>query len=370
MKLKTIDVSQPMVSNSDGLHPVNAKTGGPGFYACAANQGRLPVARLSIIIPAVGETELLEAGLVSVLQHRPAGSEILVVLPKPYDDPYNIQDEVQFVSARNGASFAECIATGLSVATGDVVHTLAAGMEVTDGWSGAPLARFADPRVASVAPLLVLEPGGAPLCSAGVTYGLQGARRQIRIGANEAAARVPTLGPELRAGFYRRETLLELAALNTGVGDDLADVDLALTLRAAGYRAVFEPAAKILTPSVAVGRSGGFKAGLGAERLFWRNAPLAGWGKSLLSHPAAWLADIVQVGLRPTLLTHLLGRTVALLEQASFRKRHAQLAQLAETHAASEAALANDGVSLHRLRMDLAHRQNSERENVVRSKAA
>ena len=328
------------------------------------------MARLSIIIPAIGSNELLETGLASVLQHRPAGSEVLVVLPRPYDDPYNIKDEVRFVAARRGAGLVECLSTGLAESTGEVVHTLAAGVEVTDCWTAAPVARFADPRVAAVAPLLVLDNSGAPICSAGVSYSPQGARKQILIGTAEGAARVPTLGPELRAGFYRRETLLELSALSSRVGDDVADIDLALTLRAAGYRAVFEPAGKIYATALGNETARGFRAGRAAERLFWRNAPLAGWFRSLIAHPAAWLSDVAQVGPRPALLTHWLGRAVGCLEQSSHRKRHAQLVELAELHAAHEAALANEGASLHRLRMDMGHRQREAQTVNVRSKAA
>jgi hypothetical protein len=328
------------------------------------------VARLSIIIPAIGSNELLETGLASVLQHRPANCEVLVVLPRPYDDPYNIQDEVRFVPARRNAGIVECLATGLAEATGDVVHTLAAGAEVTDCWSAAPVARFADPRVAAVAPLLVLDNSGSPVCSAGVSYASQGARKQILIGTTEGTARVPTLGPELRAGFFRRETLLELSALNSRVGDDAADIDLALTLRAAGYRAVFEPAGKIYATACDSAPSRGFRAGRAAERLFWRNAPLTGWGRSLAAHPIAWLSDVTRVGLRPALFMHWLGRMVGALEQASHRQRHAELVQLAGLHAAHEAALANEGASLHRLRMDMAHRQHEAETTIVRSKAA
>jgi hypothetical protein len=328
------------------------------------------VARLSIIIPAIGSDEMLESGLASVLQHRPSHCEVLVVLPRPYADPYNIKDEVQFVAARRGAGFVECLATGLAYAKGEVVNTLAAGVEVADGWSAAPVARFADPRVAAVAPLLVLDHTGAPICSAGVSYGSQGTRKQILIGTAEGPARVPTLGPELRAGFYRRETLLELSALSHRVGDEVADIDLALTLRAAGYRAVFEPAGKIFATAAENKPSRGFRAGRAAERLFWRNAPLAGWMRSLVAHPAAWLGDVAQVGLRPALLTHWLGRMVGCLEQASHRQRHAQLVELAELHAAHEAALANEGASLHRLRMDMGHCQHEAQLSSVRSKAA
>jgi len=133
---------------------------------------------------------------------------------------------------------------------------------------------------------------------------------------------------------------------------------------------VFEPAGKIYATAVPATRSRGFTAGRAAERLFWRNAPLAGWARSLVSHPAALLNDVAQVGLHPALLTHWLGRLMGCLEQSSHRKRHAHLLELAELHAAHEAALANEGASLHRLRMDMAHRQHEAQVSGVRSKAA
>src|SRR6185369_14934077 len=51
-----------------------------------ACQGRCAVARLTIILPALGSATQLEETLVSVLQNRPDDSDLLVVHPGTYDD--------------------------------------------------------------------------------------------------------------------------------------------------------------------------------------------------------------------------------------------------------------------------------------------
>ncbi|MFN7700653.1 MAG: hypothetical protein ACK5U8_22335, partial [Deltaproteobacteria bacterium] len=45
-----------------------------------------------------------EDTLVSVLEKRPAGSEVIVALGCAYDDPWHISDEVTFVQAPIGSS--------------------------------------------------------------------------------------------------------------------------------------------------------------------------------------------------------------------------------------------------------------------------
>ena len=49
--------------------------------------------RLSVVVPATDVTGLEET-LISVLEHRPDNSEIVVALGSPYDDPWNIREEV------------------------------------------------------------------------------------------------------------------------------------------------------------------------------------------------------------------------------------------------------------------------------------
>jgi len=59
------------------------------------------VPRLSIVIPCLGGAAEFDATLVSVLQHRPADCEVLVIHNEPYDDPYALGHEVRFVECRS-----------------------------------------------------------------------------------------------------------------------------------------------------------------------------------------------------------------------------------------------------------------------------
>ena len=118
------------------------------------------VPRLSIVIPALGHNDLLESGLVSVLEHRPADSEVLVVLNGPYEDPYNLAEEIRFVQAPAQAELLECLNLGYRSSTGGAIHFLGCGFEVAVGWADGPLARLSDANVGAVVPIL-MQPGVA-----------------------------------------------------------------------------------------------------------------------------------------------------------------------------------------------------------------
>jgi hypothetical protein len=62
--------------------------------------------RLSVVVPATDVTGLEET-LISVLEHRPDNSEIVVALGSPYDDPWNIREEVTFVDAAKGSGLVK-----------------------------------------------------------------------------------------------------------------------------------------------------------------------------------------------------------------------------------------------------------------------
>ncbi len=98
--------------------------------------------RLSIIIPTLGDWESLETTLVSVLQNRPPLSEVIVVLNRTYDDPYDLEGEVRFVevpgrtpSKHRRAGLVELVNTGLAAADSELLHVLSCGMTVGDGWT-------------------------------------------------------------------------------------------------------------------------------------------------------------------------------------------------------------------------------------------
>ena len=56
--------------------------------------------RLSILIPALGSPEALETTLLSVLENRPHDCQVLVALGIDYANPYQLDDEVEFLHGR------------------------------------------------------------------------------------------------------------------------------------------------------------------------------------------------------------------------------------------------------------------------------
>src|SRR5690606_32409978 len=126
------------------------------FPRVAASQGRLPVRRLSIVIPWMGPAGQLEDTLATVLQNRPSGCEVLVALAEPYNDPYGVADEVTFVPppARGDANFVALVNRAVTQAEAAIVHVLASGVRVTEDWTSAALLHFDDASIAAVAPAL------------------------------------------------------------------------------------------------------------------------------------------------------------------------------------------------------------------------
>jgi len=274
------------------------------------------VTRLSIVIPCLGPCEQFEDTLASVLQHRPDRSEVIVAHRRAYADPYGLKGEVTFSYIESPGGLVDLINNAIQDARGDVIHVLAAGTEVQDGWTHAALRHFADPRVAAVAPLVLRHEAPGRMESMGVSYARGG--RRISVGhelqiPDHHALRDEVLGPSLTAGFYCRDTLLAVGGFCREVGDDLADIDLALTFRDLGCRTVLEPKCQVsLITQEDRSLLGAVSRGWSAETLFWRHWAREGRAVSLLAHPLSVLLDavkdegILSGGLK------LLGRTLGL----------------------------------------------------------
>ena len=282
------------------------------------------MSKLAIIIPALGDVQRLEDGLVSVLQHRPADAEVLVVLTRPYSDPYDLQDEVRFIQAPRRSGLVACLQMGLDASHAPLVHFLGAGREVEEDWAERAIAHFDDPRVAAVAPL-TLDTLPRETAYAGVEYCWGGSRRLRSIG--DRAETGDVLGPELQASFYRRTAVEAVGGLSVEVGDELADVELAITLQQAGFHARFEPASQIHLPNDFGPQHGPFRRGLYAERMFWRNAPAHGWVRSLAAHPWTLATGSLSSGLLG-MAPHLLGRLLGGCQWSRRRAQHQLLAEL------------------------------------------
>ena len=115
---------------------------------------------------------------------------------------------------------------------------LASGFEATPGWAEAALARFAEPDVAAVAPVVVDRDHPERILSAGLRWTAAGSIGRIAAGKrlDRFAANDRVLcGPELAVAFYRRDVLETVETLQHHGSELAAATDLALAMRQAGY---------------------------------------------------------------------------------------------------------------------------------------
>lgn len=310
--------------------------------------------RLSILIPALDSSPRLETTLVSVLENRPHDCEVVVVLRSRYDDPYDLAEEVRFVIAPEATGLSQALETGLDACRSPLVHVLAAGAEVDEGWADAAVEHFLDHRIAAVAPLVLRSRDDSLVCSAGVEYRGGGVRTRGSCGrpiGDVSRASFDVLGPTSIAGFYRRDTLLALARPFDGaVTDGLLDVDTALQLRAAGYRAVVEPRSVVFRSAAQSAEVAPFAAGRGAERLFWRNVPQRSMVRDLVTHVGALLGELFAPRSLGEKAGRLLGRAAASLEIFGYRRHHRAVAAVGRPGLSFVVTSTGD-----RVRIDSAH---------------
>lgn len=288
--------------------------------------------RLSIVITSCGDTDRLEASLVSVLSNRPADTEVLVVSSVPYDDPYELAGEVRFVEIDGTSRWTDCANVGILESTAPVVHLLAAGVETSEGWADEALSHFHDPQVAAVVPVAYRDARRKHIAAAGIAYGRGGARRIVRgrttrLRPIDLQGRV--VGPTRWAAFYRKDALADpVGMFDSAVGDEAADVELGLRLRHAGYLVEVEPASVVSFDGIQRKRSSEYRRALGAERLFWRHAGVNGWKASLAWHALTVIGALGSSLVRLAIVGQLAGRLMGAMDvirHARYRRRLAQL---------------------------------------------
>lgn len=272
--------------------------------------------KLSILI-AAHDDALLETSLISVLQNRPRDCEVVVVHDGAYQDPYELAGEVRFIAAPTLRATTALLNEGVAVCRAPVVHVLGCGAEVTEDWTLAAMAHFADSDIDAVAPL-VMASDRQHVVAAGLEYRRGGRRVASQQGteiAKISAESQATLGPTLDGAFYRRSALLQWATpFCPLVGDLLADVDLALRMARDGRRAVLEPNSQVVAPLTA--RTGNaLSEGWLAERLFWRHASAFGVTSSLAAHAAMIAAEAAVTVVKPWRVARFVGRLTGSLER-------------------------------------------------------
>ena len=292
------------------------------------------MARLSIVIPVLGGLEGLEDTLVSVLENRPADCQVVVVHDRPYEDPYDLKDEVRFVAAPPRCRLATALNLGVAAGDAPVVHAVSCGVEVSHGWTDAVLPLFDDPTVGAVAPLVLDKSDAQRVVTAGLDFRADGALRNLSQGKLlVAAARSGDgpCGPDPLAGFYRTAALDAAGGFSTAVADPLTTVDAALAMRRIGLRCVRQTQCWTYAEATAVRRLGALRRGIAAERLFWRWAPAAGWTRALLGHVLFAVGQGMQCLVRPGRTVEILGRLLGTLSIISHRRHWRTLRELAQS---------------------------------------
>lgn len=269
--------------------------------------------------------EPLESTLVSILENRPRDCEILVALSHNYADPYRLEGDVAFLRKPGARGLADLFNAAVEACRSPLIHVLAAGTSVSEGWTDGPLAHFSDPRVASVAPLVVDACDRSRLISAGVGYH-PGGRRLLCTEwpqSRPASSTVPVpLGPTIQAAFYRRSALVELGQpIDPALGDHLADVDLALQLCDAGYSARVEAECRILQWFDHGGRTSHLSDARQSETLFWLYAGAHGWLRSAVAHAGVIVSEMAASFPRPRLVAQCVGRALACCDWGYYRRR-------------------------------------------------
>jgi hypothetical protein len=281
------------------------------------------VARLSIVIPVLGNPKALDDTLVSVLEHRPSHCEILVIHNEPYNDPYQLSNEVSFVGAWRGAGLGECLNLGVSVSTAPVIHILSCGVEVTEGWTHAAMQNLLDANVASVAPVVLEQENPTRVVSAGLSYFKEGIARRVGQGEDlsTTTARQKWLhGPDLLAAFFRKSAIESVGGFALWTSNRLIGIDMALTLHHAGYRCLSEPDCITRVKQSVAAEKTGFSYGYDAEQFFWRWASYNGLVSSALKHARLLAGECASGLLHPTIAARLIGRTLG-MSHTLFRNR-------------------------------------------------
>jgi hypothetical protein len=319
------------------------------------------------VICCPGHPAEFEDTLVSVLQNRPPQCEVLVVHAHRYDDPYDLSDEVLFRHVAGRPSLTELANRGLQTAEGEIVHLLDCRLTATEGWAEEALAKFEDPEVVAVSPL-VISAVDKRVVSAGVSYGIGGARKVAGTGLELKSPKASKLnpdGPTLAAGFYRRETLLAIGGWQELLSVYAADVDLAQRMQALELRTAVASNCHLLEARPEHCPAG-FSRGRAMERLFWQQHSARKSILSLIAHAFVVCADALMRLPKGEALTTLIGRTVGLLHSGTKETYSDQLAAAQE----ALALLQDEALEPGTLSMTDAREELNQAANRVTRRAA
>lgn len=212
--------------------------------------------RASAVVPTLGRSPLLVPCLEAL---RGEGMEILVVdqSAEPLAIPGGLADRI--LRPGRNLGFAAGTNLGIEAAAGDWIATVNDDAVVEPGWLAALLAALeTDPRAAAAQGVNLLQdaPDRADGC------GLEWNRwwQAVQTGHGKPAPGPgggvrEVFGVSATAAVYRRQALLDMGGFDARLVSYYEDVDLAVRLRAAGWRALLVPQARARHAGSVTGRT-------------------------------------------------------------------------------------------------------------------
>ncbi len=299
----------------------------------------------SVVIPSYNGRRLLEVCLASIARCLPEGIavEVIVTDDASTDDTAawvaTEHPTVRLIRLATNLGFVGAANAGVAAARGEVIQLLNNDTEVTPGWIEAGLAPFDDPRVGSVAPLVLVRSDPSRVDSAGDSYSFVG--WPCKRGHGQSASdweRHPAdmvFGASGSSAFYRGSALERVGVYDPAFGSYYEDVDLAFRLRWAGYSCVYAPSCRVLHEvsasydhaKPALQR----RMARNAELLFWSNLPWPWLLAAAIPHAAFTLAQAVWRLARGRSKPFLLGKLDALKASPQLLSRRRLRADLARS---------------------------------------
>ncbi len=201
--------------------------------------------RLTIIIPFLqnDSVERFEETLASFLEFRTEETEILVLNGCHYNDSYGIQDEegIHFLDVPENTSYLGALNEGIRSAQTELVHPVLCGAVARDNWTEPALARFENPKISAVIPLIIetSETDQAdPLVHVGYAYDRSGLARPIT--QDFKTQSWLRHAPHFSGAFYRRDILNVLNGFYSEFNPVFSFIDMTLLISCLGGRTVLE----------------------------------------------------------------------------------------------------------------------------------
>jgi N-acetylglucosaminyl-diphospho-decaprenol L-rhamnosyltransferase len=201
---------------------------------------------IDVVIPTYGGWEFTERCLSRLREQTAAHVVIVSDNASPDDTVDRIRgsfSEVQIVVSERNVGFAAACNRGVKAGSGEVVVLLNSDVDCRPDFLERLIAPFSDERVGSAVPLL-LQMDETTIDSVGVTADatLAGFPRLQGEAASAATSTRPVLtGPSGGAAAFRRTAWEQVDGLDERIFMYSEDLDLALRLRAAGWRTAAAP---------------------------------------------------------------------------------------------------------------------------------